>query len=89
MISEEGISCENARFDTRFAKLNYIQGYYRQAASLYMRVYKDNSECALDNRIYGDIPGSLNNAGSAYLQINMLDSAMLCFKEALNFIEKK
>lgn len=52
-----------------------------------MQEYRDNFKCTLDNKIFGDIPAALNNAGSAYLQINMLDSAMICFKESLSFIE--
>ncbi|MDN3588968.1 ATP-binding protein [Pedobacter aquatilis] len=81
-------TCENAVFNSRFAALNYSQGYYREAAYYFVQEYKNNKQCVLDSRKYGQIQGALSNAGISYLKIKMTDSAMVCFKEALNFLDK-
>lgn len=90
LITESGNACSKALFSGRFAFLNYHQGYYKQAASVFLQEYKEILACVqdtLNSKQYGDIQLALSNAGQSYLQINMTDSAMICLKNALKFYE--
>ncbi|TCD08358.1 HAMP domain-containing histidine kinase [Pedobacter frigidisoli] len=87
LADESGSTCDQADFNSRFAFLNYVQNKYRQAASLFLQAYKNNLACKLDYEKYAAIQGALDNAGLSYNHIKMTDSAMICFKKSLKFLE--
>ncbi|PWS30214.1 sensor histidine kinase [Pedobacter paludis] len=88
LADESKNTCDQADFNSRFAFLNYVQGKYRQAASLFFQAYKNNLDCKLDFERYAAIQGALCNAGLSYEHIKMTDSALICYKKAIAFLEK-
>ncbi|WP_187073174.1 tetratricopeptide repeat-containing sensor histidine kinase [Pedobacter fastidiosus] len=88
LADESKNTCDQSDFNSRFAFLNYVQGKYRQAASLFYQAYQNNLDCKLDVEKYMAIQGALCNAGLSYEHIKMTDSALLCYKKAVSFLEK-
>jgi len=88
LADQSDSTCDQAAFNSRFAFLNYSQGKFRQAASLFFQAYKNNLDCKFDFEKYAAIQGALGNAGLSYMQLKMTDSAMYCFKSAITFIDK-
>ncbi|WP_231489935.1 HAMP domain-containing sensor histidine kinase [Pedobacter sp. Leaf170] len=88
LTNDKGNTCSNGRINSRLANLNFLQENYHVAAAYFMQVYRNNLDCDLDEKKFGEIQGALNNAGASYLKVEMTDSAMYCFKNSLAFVER-
>lgn len=81
--------CSQAFFDSRFAVLNYKQGRFKHAASLFMQTYADQLSCSMNFDTFAATQGALDNAGMSYSRAGMADSAIICYNKALDFIDDK
>lgn len=65
----------------------YDQQDYRSAIKYFKEAIEGVAECEKDDRQFYVMQGTFSNLGSAYLKLNMYDSAMFYFSKAELFIE--
>lgn len=80
--------CDKSDFYNRYAGLCFLQSNFRQASRLYLQAYRGKLKCDPTFTNFQEIQGALDNAGLSYHYINMIDSAFICYQNALKFIDK-
>ncbi len=79
--------CARASFTSRFAFVNFREGKFRQAASLFMLEFKQRKSCPPDFDNFDLSQAALNNAGACYDALGMVDSARYCFNSTIAYVD--
>ncbi len=88
VILQKKDPCILSEYSSRLAAVTFRQERFKDAAEYYKQAVRDLEGCPkLSSARFGDIQGSLDNIGIAYVKAGMNDSADLYFNKALAYID--
>ncbi len=89
VIYQKGDPCIMPEYSSRLAAATFRQERFLEAIDYYKQCVNDMERCPEKNSgRFGQIQGTLDNIGIAYLRAGMPDSADLYFTKALDYIDK-
>jgi len=90
MIAEKaGDSCMLFQYNSTIGTFRFRQGEYNEAASLYKKALTFANNCTGDADEYHDVQGCLANAGLAFTNAGQMDSALVYYQKAADYIIAK
>ncbi|MCZ2223612.1 MAG: tetratricopeptide repeat-containing sensor histidine kinase [Chitinophagales bacterium] len=81
-------SCSMGEYNYRIGFVLYTQESYEEAKTYFLKTLPEWKSCNIDFGRYYRIQEIMNNIGLCYEKLNMDDSALYYFKNALNFINE-
>jgi signal transduction histidine kinase len=90
LIAEKaGDSCMVFQYNSTMGTVRFRQGEYKEAAALYKRALTLANNCTGDADEYHDVQGCLANAGLAFTKAGQVDSALVYYQKAADYIIAK
>lgn len=88
VIYQKGDPCILSEYSSRLAAATFRQERFLDATDFYKQAVREMESCPIKSSgRFGEIQGTLDNIGIAYVRAGMIDSADLYFNKALAYID--